>query len=124
MIYQIEMVNHVRLACYHVRPTRYGNCIIGLSPFDKVIFITKFVIFFVIRLMDDITPTLIACQLFLHEKSWLGCYCVKSLANYDQNSCYYTLLICLDLLCIDENRNLIKIQIIQITLPCEPFFPL
>ena len=55
-IYRIETVNHARPTSYHVRPTRYGNCII--SPFDNMIFIAKFVIFFMIRLMDDITPTL------------------------------------------------------------------
>ena len=58
LIYQIEKVNHVRPTSFHVRPTRYGSCIIGLSPFDNVIFIVKLVIFFVSRLIYDITPTL------------------------------------------------------------------
>ena len=58
MIYQIETVNLVWLTRYHVRPTGYGRCIIGLSPINNVIFIVKFVILFVSRLMDDRTPTL------------------------------------------------------------------
>ena len=59
VIYRIETTNHVWPTRYHVRPTQYGSCIIRLLPFDNVIFIAKFVIFFVSGLMDDITPTLI-----------------------------------------------------------------
>ena len=37
----------------------FTSHIIGLSSFDNMIFIAKFMIFFVIQLMDEITPTLI-----------------------------------------------------------------
>ena len=44
----------------HIRPTRYHVriYIIGLSSFVNVIFTKRFVIFYMIRLMDGILPTL------------------------------------------------------------------
>ena len=41
----LKQKNHVRPTTCHIWPTRYRSHIIGLSSFDNVIFITRFVIF-------------------------------------------------------------------------------
>ena len=92
MIYQIETVNHIWPTCYHVRPTRYGNCIIGLLLFDNVIFTAKFVIFF----RDSINGRYNAypyCsnlkyQYYLDIRVWLGSM------RRDCNLFFFQLLFC------------------------------
>ena len=54
----------------YFRPTRYWSCIKGLSLFHYVIFIRKFIIFFMIRLMGDIMTTLTALVPIHKNKSW------------------------------------------------------
>ena len=48
-----------------VRPTRYEKLIMNITDFDNVIFNGNFVINFVSRLMDVISPTLICITAFI-----------------------------------------------------------
>ena len=55
---KIWLGNHVLPTCYYVRTSRYKINVYKITSFESIIFTARFIIFYVIQVVDVIMPTL------------------------------------------------------------------